>query len=180
MLEDWRIEMIGFKKTVLSMILGAMFCGAAIAAPAGTSPAADTECQRVGGEVSALIDASASAPNLPGARAAFQLGIMECMEGDDANASKHYQDAKTLLGKAPPPPPVPLQPKPAVVPIPEVAGADCQKAGSDVSALIDTSVGAPNLPGARAVFQVGIMECIEGDVVAANKHYSDARKLLGK
>ena len=89
--------MIGFKKTVLSMILGAMFCGAAIAAPAGTSPAADTECQRVGGEVSALIDASASAPNLPGARAAFQLGIMECMEGDDVAANKHYEQAKTLL-----------------------------------------------------------------------------------
>jgi len=172
--------MYGSKKIVLSMILGTMFCGAAIAAPAGTSPASETDCQRVGGEVSALIDASTGAPNLPGARAAFQLGIMECMEGDDANANRHYQDAKSLLGKAPPPSPVPAQPKLAVVAPPEAAAADCQKAGSDVSALIDTSAGSPSLPAARAVFQVGIMECIEGDVVAANKHYSDAKNLLGK
>ena len=179
--------MTGSKKIALSLMFGAFFCSAAIAGPTATNPvkpvaaqAVERDCQRLGRDVSVLIDESAGMPNLPGARAAFQLGVMECMEGDDTNANKHYQDAKMLLGKAPPPPPVPLQPKPAVVPLPEVAEADCQKAGSDVSALIDTSVGSPNLPGARAVFQVGIMECIEGDVVAANRHYSDARKLLGK
>jgi hypothetical protein len=160
-----------------------MFCGAAIAVPAGTTavaaPAEPADCQKLGGEVSALIDTSASSPGVPGARAAFQMGIMACMEGDDAAANKHYQDAKALLGKAAPA--APFAPaKPAVAATQETAEADCQKTGSDVSALIDTSAGSPNLPGAKAVFQIGIMECMEGDKVAANKHYQDAKKLLGK
>jgi hypothetical protein len=50
--------------------------------------------------------------------------------------------------------------------------------GSDVSALIDKSAGSPNLPAARAIFQVGIMECMDGDDAAANKRYQDAKKLL--
>lgn len=55
---------------------------------------------------------------------------------------------------------------------------DCRKAGNEVSALIDNKSGAPNLPAARAMFQVGVMECMEGDDVAANTHYEQAKALL--
>ncbi len=55
---------------------------------------------------------------------------------------------------------------------------DCRKAGNEVSALIDTRTASPNLPAARAVFQVGIMECMEGDDVSANQHYTQAKELL--
>jgi hypothetical protein len=72
----------------------------------------------------------------------------------------------------------PSQVKPAPVPSQITTGADCQKLGGDISALIDTSVGSPKLPAARAAFQVGIMDCMEGDDIAANKHYQEAKKLL--
>jgi tRNA A58 N-methylase Trm61 len=52
--------------------------------------------------------------------------------------------------------------------------------GGDVSRLIDTGTGSPNLSAARAVFQRGIMECMEGDDQAANTHYREVAKLLGK
>lgn len=55
---------------------------------------------------------------------------------------------------------------------------DCQKVGSDVSALIDQRTDSPNIAKARAVFQLGIMECMEGDDVVANQRYADAKKLL--
>jgi hypothetical protein len=59
------------------------------------------------------------------------------------------------------------------------AGPDCQKTGGDVSALIDASATSPNISAAKAVFQLGIMDCMEGQPEEANKHYDDARKLLG-
>jgi hypothetical protein len=113
--------MRGPKSIVSSVILSVMVCGAAIAAPAtvpaktpSAPAAADADCQRVGGEVSALIDKGTASPNLPAARAAFQVGIMECMEGDDAAANKHYQDAKKLLSNEQPNAPVsPAKPKQA-------------------------------------------------------------------
>ncbi len=55
---------------------------------------------------------------------------------------------------------------------------DCQKTGSDVSALIDNRKDSPNLAAARSVFQVGIMECMEGSDDAAIKHYQEAKSLL--
>lgn len=61
---------------------------------------------------------------------------------------------------------------------PSVTVQDCRKAGNEVSALIDNRPTSPNLPAARAVFQVGIMECMEGDDVAANTHYEEAKALL--
>ncbi|HXJ03311.1 MAG TPA: hypothetical protein VNH44_18980 [Micropepsaceae bacterium] len=94
--------MRGSKFLVSSLVLGASLWSAAIAAPA-TAPVApavpvvEQDCQKVGGDVSVLIDKQATSPNLPAARAAFQVGIMECMDGDDAAANKHYQDAKKLL-----------------------------------------------------------------------------------
>jgi hypothetical protein len=57
---------------------------------------------------------------------------------------------------------------------------DCRKAGNDVSALIDNKFGSPNLPAARAIFQVGVMECMEGDEIAANSHYNQAKALLNE
>jgi hypothetical protein len=97
-----RIEMriqIGILTTIVA---SATLWGVAIAQPAAThttaAPAATTEdCRKSGNEVSALIDNRAGSPNLPAARAVFQVGIMECMEGDDSAASKYYQQAKELL-----------------------------------------------------------------------------------
>lgn len=64
--------------------------------------------------------------------------------------------------------------------LPSVATqADCEKTGSDVSALIDASVTSPNISAARAIFQVGIMNCMEDEPDKANIRYEDARKLLG-
>ena len=60
------------------------------------------------------------------------------------------------------------------------AQPDCQKVGSDVSALIDQRKDSPNIAQARAVFQMGIMECMEGDDVVANQHYTDAKNLLAE
>ncbi len=57
--------------------------------------------------------------------------------------------------------------------------ADCQKTGSEVSALIDKRSDSPNIATARSVFQVGIMECMEGSDDAAIQHYEQAKKLLG-
>ena len=57
---------------------------------------------------------------------------------------------------------------------------DCQKLGSDVSALIDQRKESPNIAQARAVFQLGIMECMEGDDVVANQRYAAAKKLLAE
>ena len=168
---------------VSSVILSMALCGAAIAAPAVPAvpakqapvaiPAA-VDCQKMGGDVSALIDAKLTSPNIAAARAAFQVGIMECMEGDDNAANKHYFEAKKLLGTDQPAAPA----KPAAVALPAAAEADCQRVGGDVSALIDAKVASPNIAPARAAFQVGIMECMEGDDSAANKHYFEAKKLL--
>jgi len=58
--------------------------------------------------------------------------------------------------------------------------ADCQKLGSDVSALIDRRQESPNIAQARAVFQIGVSECMEGSDDAANLHYADAKKLLAE
>jgi hypothetical protein len=85
-----------FTGTIFSLLL----CGAAVAAPATPAvnrPAPQVDCQKLGGEVSALIDTRTDSPNLAAARSTFQVGIMECMEGSDDAANKHYQDAKKLL-----------------------------------------------------------------------------------
>ena len=97
---------------------------AAAAAPANapspsvTTPAAsagEADCQKVGGDVSALIDKGTRSPNVAAARAVFQVGIMECMDGDDAAANKHYDDAKKLLTNE-------LQTAPVTAPKPKQAG----------------------------------------------------------
>ena len=67
---------------------------------------------------------------------------------------------------------------PAATRTPAAPVLDCRKAGNEVSALIDNKFGSPNLPAARAMFQVGVMECMEGDEVAANTHYDQAKALL--
>ena len=106
--------MRGLNSLALSVFLGATLAAAAVAAPAsapaGTNPAPvqsgtvarpapiNVDFRRVGGEVSALIDASRTSPNIAAARANFQAGIMDCMEGDDVAANQHYQEAKRLLG----------------------------------------------------------------------------------
>jgi hypothetical protein len=93
--------MRGSKSVVSSLILGLTLFGVAAAAPAAPPARAPVtvavDCQKTGGEVSAMIDKERMSPNIAAARAAFQVGIMECMEGDDATANKHYEDAKKLL-----------------------------------------------------------------------------------
>lgn len=79
-------------------------CSAALAATATHNPAAPAvDCRKAGNEVSALIDNRSGSPNLPAARAMFQVGVMECMEGDDAAANTHYEQAKALLNDRPSP-----------------------------------------------------------------------------
>jgi hypothetical protein len=164
----------------INMLAGAVFgvlvSGSVIAAPAATTTV-EKDCQKVGGEVSALIDAKGTSPNISTARAVFQTGIMECTEGDDVAANKDYQDAKNLLTtdqKA-----IFVAPaKTPVIAATPVADKDCQKMGGEVSALIDARRTSPNLSTARAIFQAGVMDCMEGDDVAANKHYLQARNLL--
>ena len=85
-----------------NLVAAAVLSGVAIAAPAGTHnsgtvTAVEQDCRKAGNEVSALIDNRTGAQNLPAARAAFQVGVMECMEGDDTAANKHYEQAKQLL-----------------------------------------------------------------------------------
>jgi hypothetical protein len=158
---------------VSGTVLLAIMWGYAAAAPA--LPAAD--CQKFGGEVSALIDNKKASPNIAAARAAFQIGIMDCMEGDDAAANSRYSEAKRLLlteEKAVPAAPV----RTAAPSAPEVQAANCQKFGGEVSALIDTRKTSPNIAAARAAFQVGIMDCMEGDDIAANRNYQKAKELL--
>jgi hypothetical protein len=67
---------------------------------------------------------------------------------------------------------------PAATRNPVAPVVDCRKSGNEVSALIDNKFGSPNLPAARAMFQIGVMECMEGDDVAANTHYEQAKALL--
>jgi hypothetical protein len=163
--------MRGSKSIIYSMVLGVTLWGAAIAAP---GMAADVGCQKIGGEVSAQIDKSGTSKNLPPARAQFQAGIMDCMEGDDASANKHYLEAKALLGEPVAPAPAPIAVK-AEAPV-----VDCQKFGREVSALIDKSTGAKHLPAARSAFQVGIMQCMEGEDANANQQYQAAKDLLSE
>jgi|SRR5579871_5971418 len=89
------------KSLVSGLILGLAMFGVAAAAPAAPPAkapvSAEADCQKIGGDVSKMIDKNATSPNIAAARAAFQMGIMVCMEGDDATANKHYDDAKKLL-----------------------------------------------------------------------------------
>ncbi len=170
--------MRGSNRIVSSVILSMAVCGAAMGAPGAPAKVpAVADCQQLGSEVSALIDTKTASPNIAPARSAFQIGIMECMEGNDAAANKHYEQAQALLtGVAPKPPVTPA--KPPVVAPPAAITADCQQVGGEVSALIDAKVASPNIASARSAFQVGIMECVEGDDAAANKHYEQAKTLL--
>jgi hypothetical protein len=168
--------MRGSKSIVSSAILSLAMWGAADAS-AATPPAfakapAAADCQKLGGEVSALIDSRKSSPNISAARSEFQVGIMECMEGNSVSANGHYLQAKDLLNS-----PVKKTPTP-VAKAPEPIDADCQKSGGEVSALIDTSASSPNIAAARSVFQAGIMQCMEGDDAEANKLYSQAKAIL--
>ena len=82
------------------LAISVFLCGASIAATV-TEPAhgqASSDCRKLGSEVSALIDSRTDSPNIAAARSVFQVGIMECMEGSDESASRHYQEVKTLLG----------------------------------------------------------------------------------
>ena len=95
--------------TISGMVLVLTFGAGAMAAPASTGTRAATppathssapaqpDCQKVGGDVSALIDQRKDSANIAQARSVFQIGIMECMEGADDQANRHYMEAKNLL-----------------------------------------------------------------------------------
>jgi len=88
-------------RIISGLMISALLCGASVAAtPSQTprAPAPQADCQKVGGEVSALIDKRTDSPNIAAARSVFQVGIMECMEGSDDAATGHYLEAKKLLG----------------------------------------------------------------------------------
>ena len=90
---------------VFSMTLCSAALAASAAAPAKTPPAAPptvtssaaTDCYRLGGEVSALFDKEAGSTNIAAARSVFQVGVMDCMEGNSDEANDHYREAKKLL-----------------------------------------------------------------------------------
>ena len=93
---------------VVGLAFGAGLLGASFAVQAATAQAdanaktpvavsADVSCEKTGSDVSALLDVSATSPNIAAARAMFQVGIMDCMEGQPEEAIKHYEDAKKLL-----------------------------------------------------------------------------------
>jgi hypothetical protein len=100
-------QMNNSARIVAGVVFGLVLTGAAVAAPAAQAnrPAPQPDCQKLGSEVSALIDSRTESPNIATARSTFQVGIMECMEGADDSANKHYQDVKKLLTQD--------QPKPA-------------------------------------------------------------------
>ena len=158
-----------------SLLLSVTLWSAAPAAPA--TQGIEMDCQTVGGDVSALIDREIASPNISQARAIFQRGIMNCMEGDNEEANRLYFEAKRLLTG-----PVTAAEATTVArgPQPEATVADCQKFGSEVSALIDREIASPNVSAARATFQRGIMNCMEGDEEQANRLYSEAKALLDK
>ena len=102
----------------VAVLASASFWNFALADPVATqnrtAPAAAAEdCRKTGNEVSALIDNRATSPNLPSARAVFQVGIMECMDGDEIAANTHYQQAKDLLNGRPTTAPAPAANVPA-------------------------------------------------------------------
>jgi len=98
-----------WKSIASSVVFSMTLCSAAFAAPvvapakappaapATVTPSAAADCHKLGGEVSALIDKEAGSPNIAAARSLFQVGIMDCMEGDSDDANDHYREAKKLL-----------------------------------------------------------------------------------
>jgi hypothetical protein len=75
---------------------------AAVTVPENVLPAVqvapiEVDCMKLGSEISILIDKGISSPSISAARAMFQLGIMDCMEGNDQDANEHYREAKRLL-----------------------------------------------------------------------------------
>lgn len=152
---------------------GLLFSAISWSAGSAAAPGAfQNDCQKAGSEVSALIDKEISSPNISAARAVFQRGIMNCVEGDSEEANKLYLEAKGLLGNASFP--VPGNP-PATATVTET---DCQTLGSEVSALIDRERTSSNISSARAVFQRGIMACMEDDSTEANRLYQEAKRYL--
>src|SRR5262245_12221025 len=98
-----------WKSIASSVVFGMILCSAAFAAPAiqpakapPAAPAtvassAPADCYKLGGEVSALIDKEAGSTNIAAARSVFQVGVMDCMEGNSDEANDHYREAKKLL-----------------------------------------------------------------------------------
>ena len=159
-------------KTIASGLLFSLISWQAVSA-APTAP--QNDCQKIGGEVSALIDKETASLNISAARALFQRGIMNCMEGDSDEANKLYVEAKRLLGDAAFPAPESAPP----IPAPVASEEDCQKLGGEVSALIDKGRASQNIASARAVFQRGVMACMEDDAAEANRLYHEAKRFLG-
>jgi hypothetical protein len=71
--------------------------GTPAVAPPAALVSAEIDCDKLGSEVSALIDAEISSPNISAARAAFELGVADCMFGQNGHAIVHYQQAQNLL-----------------------------------------------------------------------------------
>ena len=160
------------REIVASSVLFSVISWNAVLAAAPATP--QNDCQTVGSEVSVLIDKERGSPDISAARAVFQRGIMNCMEGDSEEANKLYLEARKLLGYVS----FPMPEGAAPLPTSAVAEIDCQKLGSEVSALIDKERVSQNIASARAVFQRGIMACMEDDAVEANRLYGEAKRFL--
>ena len=55
---------------------------------------------------------------------------------------------------------------------------DCEAAGSNLNALLETKHNSPNIARATAEFERGVGECMWGRFATANVHYREAYRLL--
>ena len=80
--------------TLLSIAVSAAAWAAAHPPP---SPKPVEDCRKVEKEVGILMDARSRAPKISEAKFRFQLGHMQCLEGDDVAANMNYGEVKKLL-----------------------------------------------------------------------------------
>ena len=57
----------------------------------------EVDCEAIGSDLNALLDAKHNSPNIARATAEFERGVAECMWGRFNAASAHYEQAYTLL-----------------------------------------------------------------------------------
>ncbi len=67
------------------------------ATPQSLTASSEVDCEMIGGDLNALLDAKHNSPNIARATSEFERGVAECMWGRFDAASQHYQQVYTLL-----------------------------------------------------------------------------------
>lgn len=65
--------------------------------PQVQAASSEIDCEAVGSNLNALLDAKRNSPNIARATAEFERGVAECMWGRFATANVHYREAYKLL-----------------------------------------------------------------------------------